>query len=222
MTSVLFCSRVKDNPASDLKRLLDSTAEFTTPDERSQIEFLIKYDDDDDQRPPDSFFDQYPFTIRRFTWSRGEGRHSLHHAQRQMTFWSDDRNHVLDDLIGQIDQNIVVETSIDPKLQNIAEAASMIPLAAPGRRARTSRDWRASSAAAMRMSMARAAFLAAGLQSAPSEATRLACERKITPSSRTFSALAASVAPVVVMSTMSSAPPAAGAPSVAPRLSTMR
>lgn len=24
--------------------------------------------------------------------------HSLHHAQRQMTFWSDDRNHVLDDL----------------------------------------------------------------------------------------------------------------------------
>ncbi len=25
--------------------------------------------------------------------------HSLHHAQEQMTFWSDDRNHVLDDLI---------------------------------------------------------------------------------------------------------------------------
>jgi sterol desaturase/sphingolipid hydroxylase (fatty acid hydroxylase superfamily) len=28
--------------------------------------------------------------------------HSLHHAQRQMTFWSDDRNHVLDDLIAFI------------------------------------------------------------------------------------------------------------------------
>ena len=28
--------------------------------------------------------------------------HSLHHAQRQMTFWSDDRNHVLDDIIGAI------------------------------------------------------------------------------------------------------------------------
>jgi sterol desaturase/sphingolipid hydroxylase (fatty acid hydroxylase superfamily) len=26
--------------------------------------------------------------------------HSLHHAQRQMTFWSDDRNHLLDDIIG--------------------------------------------------------------------------------------------------------------------------
>ena len=25
--------------------------------------------------------------------------HALHHAQRQMTFWSDDRNHLLDDLI---------------------------------------------------------------------------------------------------------------------------
>ena len=26
--------------------------------------------------------------------------HALHHAQRQMTFWSDDRNHLLDDTIG--------------------------------------------------------------------------------------------------------------------------
>jgi sterol desaturase/sphingolipid hydroxylase (fatty acid hydroxylase superfamily) len=26
--------------------------------------------------------------------------HALHHAQRQMTFWSDDRNHLLDDAIG--------------------------------------------------------------------------------------------------------------------------
>jgi sterol desaturase/sphingolipid hydroxylase (fatty acid hydroxylase superfamily) len=26
--------------------------------------------------------------------------HALHHAQRQVTFWSDDRNHLLDDLIG--------------------------------------------------------------------------------------------------------------------------
>ena len=59
-------------------------------------------------------------------------------------------------------------------------------------------------------------------QSALRAATRLACERRIMPSSMTFSPLAASVVPVVVMSTMSSAVPAAGAPSVAPRLSTMR
>jgi penicillin-binding protein 1A len=37
---------------------------------------------------------------------------------------------VLDDLIGQIDQNIVVETSIDPKLQNVAEASIIDELAA--------------------------------------------------------------------------------------------
>ena len=28
--------------------------------------------------------------------------HALHHAQRQMTFWSDDRNHVLDDVISAL------------------------------------------------------------------------------------------------------------------------
>jgi penicillin-binding protein 1A len=37
---------------------------------------------------------------------------------------------VLDDLIGQIDQNIVVETSIDPKLQSVAEADVIDELAA--------------------------------------------------------------------------------------------
>ena len=33
----------------------------------------------------------------RFRW--WYALHSVHHAQRQMTFWSDDRNHVLDDVI---------------------------------------------------------------------------------------------------------------------------
>ncbi len=37
---------------------------------------------------------------------------------------------VLDDLIGQVDQSIVVETSIDPKLQAVAEAAVIDELAA--------------------------------------------------------------------------------------------
>jgi len=37
---------------------------------------------------------------------------------------------VLDDLVGQIDQSIVVETSIDPKLQSIAEASIIDELAA--------------------------------------------------------------------------------------------
>ena len=91
MLSVLFCSRVKDNPASDLQRLLDSAVEHIRPDERDNVEFLIKYDDDDDQRPPDSFFARYPFAIRRFVWSRGEGRHSLHHAQEYLFTQRDPR-----------------------------------------------------------------------------------------------------------------------------------
>src|SRR5438552_2331145 len=37
---------------------------------------------------------------------------------------------VLDDLVGQIDRSIVVETSIDPKLQSVAEAAVIDELAA--------------------------------------------------------------------------------------------
>ena len=32
-----------------------------------------------------------------FDW--GYALHAVHHAQRQMTFWSDDRNHLLDDII---------------------------------------------------------------------------------------------------------------------------
>ena len=92
MISVLFCSRVKDNPDSNLKLLLDSAVEHTLPQERANIEFLIKYDDDDDQRPPDSFFAQYPFSIRTFAWSRGEGRHYLHHAQEYLFAQRDPRS----------------------------------------------------------------------------------------------------------------------------------
>jgi sterol desaturase/sphingolipid hydroxylase (fatty acid hydroxylase superfamily) len=43
--------------------------------------------------------------------------HSLHHAQRQMTFWSDDRNHVLDDLIGFIWFSIIALAIGVPPMQ---------------------------------------------------------------------------------------------------------
>ena len=92
MISVLFCSRVKGNPASNLPRLLDSAVEHIRPQERQDIEFLIKYDDDDDERPPQSFFDKYPFAVRTFAWSRGEGRHYLHHAQEYLFTQRDPRS----------------------------------------------------------------------------------------------------------------------------------
>jgi hypothetical protein len=95
MISVIFCSRVKDNPDSNIKRLLDSAVAHVRPDERDKIEFLIKYDDDDDQRLPDSFFADYPFQIRTFVWSRGEGRHYLHHAQEYLFTQRDPRSRFL-------------------------------------------------------------------------------------------------------------------------------
>jgi hypothetical protein len=91
MISVLFCSRVQDNPDSNLKLLLDSAEAFITPPERNQIEFLIKFDEDDRCRPDDSFFASYPFPIRTFTWSQGEGRHYLHHAQEYLFAQRDPR-----------------------------------------------------------------------------------------------------------------------------------
>ncbi|MBU6499254.1 MAG: sterol desaturase family protein [Rhodospirillales bacterium] len=44
------------------------------------------------------FFDYWRHRLSHvFNW--WYGLHALHHAQRQMTFWSDDRNHLLDDII---------------------------------------------------------------------------------------------------------------------------
>ena len=91
MISVIFCSRVKGNPDSNVRRLLDSVVAHTTPQEREQLEFLIKYDDDDDERPPDGFFASYPLRIRTFCWSRGEGRHGLHHVQEYLFAQRDPR-----------------------------------------------------------------------------------------------------------------------------------
>lgn len=91
MISVIFCSRVKENPDSNVQRLLDSAADHLHVEERDQIEFLIKYDADDDARPPDSLFARYPFPVRTFVWSRGEGRHYLHHAQEYLFAQRDPR-----------------------------------------------------------------------------------------------------------------------------------
>ena len=63
---------------------------------------------------------------------------------------------------------------------------------------------------------------ASSVQPAVSEAASCAWLLRITPSSSTLRPLSRSVAPVVVMSTITSAVPTAGAPSVAPALGTMR
>src|SRR2546430_16678333 len=70
--------------------------------------------------------------------------------------------------------------------------------------------------------MTRAVSRASVDQSALRAATRLAWLRRITPSSSTLRPLAASVAPVVVMSTIISAGPTAGGPPGGPALFAMR
>ena len=42
MLSVIFCSRVKDNPDSDVKRLLDSAVAYTSPEEREHLNGLYE------------------------------------------------------------------------------------------------------------------------------------------------------------------------------------
>ena len=51
----------------------------------------------------------------RFRW--WWALHSLHHAQRQMTFWSDDRNHLLDDLIAFVWFGVIALAIGVPPLQ---------------------------------------------------------------------------------------------------------
>jgi hypothetical protein len=76
--SLILASRSKDNPDSKLQNLLDSLAVFTEH-HYEEIEVLIKFDQDDDKRPDDSLFKQYPFDIKVFVYGRGEGRHYNHH-----------------------------------------------------------------------------------------------------------------------------------------------
>jgi len=49
-------------------------------------------------------FDFFDYCMHRAQhgWSRWWALHSLHHAQRQMTVWSDNRNHMLDDVIRDV------------------------------------------------------------------------------------------------------------------------
>ena len=76
MLTILFCSRVKDNPDGNIKRFLDSLVDSGGTQDNCEV--ILKYDTDDDLRPDPEFFASYPFNIKVFTWSRGEGRHSIH------------------------------------------------------------------------------------------------------------------------------------------------
>lgn len=79
MLSLLFASRCKDNPDSNIAACFDSIIATSSQEELEQIEVLIKYDDDDDLRPSDDYFYSLPFLIKTVTYNRGAGRAYLQH-----------------------------------------------------------------------------------------------------------------------------------------------
>ena len=76
MLTIILTSRVKDNEDSNMEQLLTSLQECGGNAENCEV--LIKYDNDDDQRPDPKSFDKFPFMVKTFVWSRGEGRHGFH------------------------------------------------------------------------------------------------------------------------------------------------
>ena len=90
--------------------------------------------------------------------------HSLHHAQRQMTFWSDDRNHVLDDLIGALWFGVIA----------LADRRAAVAVPAAGAGAAVHREPVARQCAAVVRLAGRAA---ADLAAVPSRASRGAARR---------------------------------------------
>lgn len=76
MLTLLLTSRVKDNKDSNIDKLLSSLVDCGG--NKGNCEVLIKYDNDDTQQPDESYFLKYPFDVKKFVWSRGEGRHSIH------------------------------------------------------------------------------------------------------------------------------------------------
>jgi len=76
MLTLILTSRVKDNKDSNMDQLLSSLQECGGNNDNCEV--LIKYDHDDDLRPPKEYFKKFPFEVKTFVWSRGEGRHSFH------------------------------------------------------------------------------------------------------------------------------------------------
>lgn len=76
MLTIILTSRVKDNKDSNLSNMLQSLVNCGANEDNCEV--LIKFDSDDDLQPNENQFTKYPFKIKKFVWSRGEGRHGIH------------------------------------------------------------------------------------------------------------------------------------------------
>lgn len=81
MISFILTSRVNNNPDSHIFDLINSAIECAS-NPKDQIEFIIKYDEDDIGYPQPTdflqFYTKYGVRVKYHVWSRGEGRHSIH------------------------------------------------------------------------------------------------------------------------------------------------
>lgn len=73
MLTIILTSRVSGNKDSNIHRLLQSLEDCGS----QNCEVLIKYDTDDDLQFSQEDF-KYSFPVKKFVWSRGEGRHGIH------------------------------------------------------------------------------------------------------------------------------------------------
>jgi|TARA_R110002020_G_scaffold210252_4_gene416244 hypothetical protein len=103
MISFIFSSRAKDNPDHNLMGLLKSFMDFTTPEERKQCEWLIKFDEDDSELGEVKEYIEAlssEVVIRSFTWARNGGRNALHEVQSLLYGYINDKSswiHVMAD-----------------------------------------------------------------------------------------------------------------------------
>jgi len=76
MVTLILTSRVQGNKDSNISNFLNSL--ISCGGNKTNCEILIKYDTDDDSQPSETFFSNFQLNIKKFVWSRGEGRHSIH------------------------------------------------------------------------------------------------------------------------------------------------
>jgi len=119
MLSFILTSRVVNNPDSHIFDLIDSAIECAS-DPKEQIEFIIKYDEDDTCKlTKKQFDDRYEdeVLIKYHKWSRGEGRHAIHNDHFYLFSQRDPRSRFImicaDDFVftreGFIDEILSIE-----------------------------------------------------------------------------------------------------------------
>ena len=115
MISIILSSRVKNNPNSNIHRLLRSIQ--SCGGDMKNCEVLIKYDYDDDEKPKDKEFN-YPFNIKTFTWDRYDGRYSLHIDYQYLFMEIDERSKLV---INIADDFYFTRTNIFNELLSITD-----------------------------------------------------------------------------------------------------